>query len=60
MDNIGKYSVRELQEMQEYCVYICKVVPYLPGSYVKEIHEIALVEINRVLDERKNRKEINK
>ena len=58
MNQIEKFCDRELQEMQEYCKEIAKlsVIPRV----AKDINTIALVEINRELDERKIRKEINK
>lgn len=56
MNHIEKFCDRELQEMQEYCKEIAKlsVIPRI----AKDINTIALVEINRELDERKIRKEI--
>ena len=64
MNHIEKYSDRELMEMQEACSYLSKTslrtkqleIPRLIG----DIYKIALVEINRELDERTNRKEISK
>ena len=59
MSDIEKHSDRELQEMQEYCIYVCKIISYRRGGYFREIFEIALVETNRELDERKIRKEVS-
>ena len=55
MNHIKKYSDEKLQEMQEYC----KEIARLKGleRLARDIHLIALVEINRELDERKIRKE---
>ncbi len=58
MNHLENYCDRELAKMQEYCVSLCTYsIPSLHGNWIKEIHQIALVEINRVLDERKIRKE---
>jgi len=54
MNQIEKYSDRELQEMKELCI---KLINREPGHYpereyraFKTIAEIALVEINREID----------
>ena len=58
MNQIEKYSDEELGEIQRYCVSLCLYsIPSIHGHWIKEIHQIALVEINRELDERKIRTE---
>mgnify|MGYP001616496166 FL=1 len=58
MNHLEKYSDRELEEIQKYCVGLCGYsVPSMQRLWIKEIHQIALVEINRELDERKIRTE---
>ena len=59
---IEKLSDGELVEMKGRCMYM---ITYndLGKNFISEwvdIYKIALVEINRELDERTNRKEINK
>ena len=53
--SIEKYCDRELQEMQELCVYIVNACGKLNIGFIGDIHQIALIEINRELDERKDK-----
>lgn len=60
---IEKLSERELQDMKERCLYM--ITSFNDGSNCcnagwGDIYKVALIEINRELDERKNRKEITK
>ena len=62
MNTIEKYSDRELQEMQEVCRYSWLKMDKnsKEEGTLSDIFQIALIEINRELDERKIRKEIAK
>ena len=59
MNHIKNYSDRELSEMKERCLYM--ITSFKLGndctSSWGDIYKIALIEINRELDERKIRKE---
>lgn len=57
MNHIDRYKDNELREMQELCVYVINSCGKLSIGFISDIHKIALVEINRELDERKIRKE---
>lgn len=59
MNHIKKYCERELKEMQGVCEILTKSESETE-TMLSDISKIALVEINRELDERKIRKEINK
>ena len=50
---IEKYCDRELQEMQQVCTNISQTFIGDNTRMMGNIYRIALVEINRVLDERK-------
>lgn len=56
MNHTEKYSDQELQDMKERCLYM--ITSFATGKDCynagwADIYKIALVEINRVLDERK-------
>lgn len=64
MDNIEKYSDRDLESLKEVCTYsYAEMRKASQGSQeveeamLSDIFQIALIEINRVLDERKIKKE---
>ena len=57
MNQTEKYSDRELMDMKERCLYM--ITSFQTGkdcynSGWSDIYQIALIEINRKLDERKN------
>ena len=63
MNQIEKYSDRELMDMKERCIYMITSFTSSKDSCNSgwaDIYQIALIEINRKLDERKTRKEITK
>lgn len=56
MNHTEEYSDQELQDMKERCLYIitnCTLGKDYYDAVWSAIYKIALVEINRVLDERK-------
>lgn len=60
MNHIKKYSDIELQDMKERCLYMINVFQTGKDCYNSgwsDIYQIALIEINRKLDERKNMQE---
>ena len=60
MNHIEKYCERELQEMKEKCLYMTVQFSTNKGVCLAgwlDIYKIALIEINKELDVRANKKE---
>lgn len=55
MNHIAQYTDKQLQEMQEICTYISQSFVGDSVKMMGDIYKIALIEINRELDERKLR-----